>query len=683
MYMNKEFPDDRSAEASELPANLLRLRRGRRENNARDDRAEDLLSSLQVFVKTLTGKTITLDVRPSDSVTKLKTLIQDKEGIPADQQRLIFGGKQLEEGCAVSDYGIQEESTIHLVLCLDGGMRGAHKLARRGLRMASTRRLVLHADRVVCWLRNDLRVHDNGILAAAAASGAKEVIPVYCFDPRIFGGKHRVSGTAKTGGRRVQFVLESLTDLKKRLRALGSDLLVSMGKPEDVLPKLCTGRKTAVLVHGECCTEEKDAERAVAAAVAKKGAELKLVSGGRTMYHVDDLPFALHSMPDVFTPMRQLVERAVSVRPCHADLKAGSLPLGRASASLAKELAASLPSLEALGVPDDEAKVVRKGPHEKAVLPFKGGETYALQRLKYYLWDSDKVATYKETRNGLIGGDYSTKFAPWLAVGCLSARKIHAELTKYERMRVKNKSTYWVAFELLWRDFFQWFAEKHGNRIFMIDGTARVQTTWRSDADAMVLLKRWKDGTTGLPFVDANMRELKATGFMSNRGRQNVASYLALTLGVDWRLGAEWFETTLIDYDPASNWGNWVAAAGATGGRINRFNQVKQAKDYDPNGDYVHRWIPELRNVPAPLCHEPWKMNITQMREYGCRLGTDYPRAPKSTAPTWGGGGSRRGRGGRGTGRKRQRGGNFGGGLRKDGRRQARLSIGERQFGFR
>merc|ERR1719336_2800108 len=107
---------------------------------------------------------------------------------------------------------------------------------------------------------------------------------------------------------------------------------------------------------------------------------------------------------------------------------------------------------------------------------------------------------------------------------------------------------------------------KHGNKIFLVDGPARKNQSWKKD---LALFERWKTGRTGIPLVDANMRELAQTGFMSNRGRQNVASYLALTLGLDWRLGAEHFETTLIDYDPASNWGTWVAAAGATGGRIN------------------------------------------------------------------------------------------------------------------
>jgi deoxyribodipyrimidine photo-lyase len=182
------------------------------------------------------------------------------------------------------------------------------------------------------------------------------------------------------------------------------------------------------------------------------------------------------------------------------------------------------------------------------------------------------VATYFDIRNGMLGADYSTKFAPWMAAGCLTPRTIYHETKLYEAQRVANKSTYWITFELLCRDFFRFYAMKHGSRIFHAGGPAGLRLPWSSDPE---LWERWASGRTGMPLVDANMRELQQTGWMSNRGRQNVASYLALDLGVDWRRGADLFEHLLLDYDPASNWGNWVAAAGLTGGRVNHFNIVK------------------------------------------------------------------------------------------------------------
>merc|ERR1719484_512031 len=135
-----------------------------------------------------------------------------------------------------------------------------------------------------------------------------------------------------------------------------------------------------------------------------------------------------------------------------------------------------------------------------------------------------------------------------------------------------------------------------------------------------------------MPLVDANMRELLATGFMSNRGRQKVASYLVLDLGLDWRLGAEHFEEHLVDYTPEANWGNWHAAAGLSGGRVNRFNILKQSKDYDPKGDYVKLWIPELAKVPAPQCFTPSSLSKADREAAGA---DDYPTArARARSPT-------------------------------------------------
>lgn len=179
----------------------------------------------------------------------------------------------------------------------------------------------------------------------------------------------------------------------------------------------------------------------------------------------------------------------------------------------------------------------------RSAFPFSGGETAALSRLKSYLWDTRAVETYKITRNGLLGSEYSTKFSPWLAFGCISPRRIFYELKKYEMERVQNDSTYWVIFELLWRDYFRFVAAKYDNCLFYSGGIKKVKYRWNEDLEKF---KKWTDGNTGVPFVDANMRELIRTGWMSNRGRQNVASFLTKDLKLDWRMGAEWFESLLV-----------------------------------------------------------------------------------------------------------------------------------------
>jgi deoxyribodipyrimidine photo-lyase len=222
----------------------------------------------------------------------------------------------------------------------------------------------------------------------------------------------------------------------------------------------------------------------------------------------------------------------------------------------------------------------------------------------------------------MLGSSYSSKLSPWLAVGCISPRLIYNEVKRYELERVSNKSTYWLIFELIWRDFFRALYGKYGTKMFQSGGAHSVNKRWNTNDE---YIQRWKDGMTGYPLVDANMRELKLTGWMSNRGRQNVASFLVLDLGVDWRIGAAHFESLLLDHDVYSNYGNWNAAAGLTGGRVNKFNISKQSKDYDSNGEYIKYWLPELKNVPAPLVFEPWRMSAQEQEKYQVRIGEDYP----------------------------------------------------------
>eukprot|EP00667_Euglena_gracilis_P007028 EG_transcript_7094 len=500
------------------------------------------------------------------------------------------------------------------------------------------------------WFRNDLRVHDNLCLTCAASLVANKqcsaVLPVFFFDPRSFGVTP--FGNLKTGALRGQFQLESVLDLKHRLRALKSDLLVIVGQPEDHLPALLPPG-SVVLAQEEVTSEELAVDRQVEGALKPRARLVR--EWGATLYHRDDLPFpaTLATMPDVFTPFKEAVERKCTVRPLLPPVGVGCLPLP--------------PNIDHLGFfPTFEllpysSPVSPLSPDPRTAFPFKGGETEALRRLQYYLFDSDLVAKYFETRNGMLGADYSTKFSPWMAFGCLSPRKVFHEIKAYEKKRVANKSTYWVVFEMIWRDFFRFFAIKHGNTIFHPSGPARQRRQWSSNADH---LRRWKEGRTGLPLVDANMRELAATGWMSNRGRQNVASYLALDLQLDWREGADYFESLLVDYDVCSNWGNWVAAAGLTGGRLNRFNIAKQSKDYDSDGAYVRCWILELAKVPSRRIHEPHLMSAAEQKEFGVQIGVDYPappslkELPKGLGRAEGGqgyGGRKGGKGGSGQGR--------------------------------
>lgn len=190
-----------------------------------------------------------------------------------------------------------------------------------------------------------------------------------------------------------------------------------------------------------------------------------------------------------------------------------------------------------------------------------------------------------------------------------------------------------MLFALGARDFFRFFALKHGDAIFREGGTLGKQQTWKGGDHEFQL---WSQGRTGFPFIDANMRELLASGFMSNRGRQNVASFLILDLGVDWRRGADWFESHLVDHDVTANWCNWVFAAGLTGGRINRFNILRQAKNYDPEGTYVRQWVPELEGLPQQFIHEPWLMSEQERTASGAQLYPEPCIDPSTFSPDTG-----------------------------------------------
>ncbi|EMA04753.1 DASH family cryptochrome [Haloferax denitrificans] len=503
----------------------------------------------------------------------------------------------------------------------------------------------------LAWFRRDLRLHDNAALAAAC--DADRVVPVYCVDPREYGdrpfGGPDSFDFEKTGAHRARFRLESLSDLRASLRDRGSDLLVREGRPESVLPEVAAAVDADVVtVHTRPTPEESSVESAVETELRDDGVELRRF-WGHTLTHVDDLPMALSALPDTYTTFRKAVESAAEDADADAATGRGSARVGDSAVgdhvgrnSSGRNLAGrdplseptvpplprdapdagDLPAVSDLvGIPDAEFD---PAPDDRGVLPFDGGETAALDRVASYIWAGDNLREYKETRNGLLGADYSSKFSPWLNEGCLSPRYVKAEVDRYEDRRVANDSTYWLVFELRWRDFFQFQFAKHGRDFFRREGIReRTDIDWRRD-DAQ--FERWAAGKTGIPFVDANMRELNATGYMSNRGRQNAASFLANDLRLDWRRGAAYFETRLVDYDPASNYGNWAYIAGVGNDSRDRSLDVRwQAKRYDENAEYVTTWLPELDALPAEYAREPWKLSEDEQASYGVELGVDYP----------------------------------------------------------
>jgi deoxyribodipyrimidine photo-lyase len=263
----------------------------------------------------------------------------------------------------------------------------------------------------------------------------------------------------------------------------------------------------------------------------------------------------------------------------------------------------------------------------KTLSGFEGGETAALRRLNEYLWVNEGILTYKQTRNGLLGQNFSSRFSPWLAMGCISPKKIYHEIRKFEKERKSNESTYWLIFELLWRDFFRMLAKKYKNKIFHLKGPRDLKNT--NFKEDMSVFQKWADGETGVPFIDANMVELNQTGFMSNRGRQVVASFLAKELKINWLWGAEYFESNLIDYDVCSNYGNWnyVAGVGSDPREDRFFNIQTQSIKYDADGSFVKYWLPKLKNLPAEKLIAFNTLSPKELLEYGIELGKNYPNS--------------------------------------------------------
>lgn len=459
---------------------------------------------------------------------------------------------------------------------------------------------------ILVWFRNDLRIEDNEILLEACEK-ATSIIPVYVFDPRYY--QTTAYNTLKTGYLRAKFIIESVADLKQSLQNLGGDLLVLQGKPEEIIPQIAKKYNADVVYHHrEVASEETEISTLVEDALWKLKINLKHFIG-HTFYHKEDLPFPIKDIPDIFTTFRKKVERESSVRPCFKSPTKIIIPNNLE--------ATPLPFLADFGFSACADEITTAN--------FKGGENEGLKRLKYYLWDTDLLKKYKLTRNGLLGMDYSSKLSPWLAAGCLSPRSIYWEIKKYEKERGANDSTYWLVFELLWRDYFRFMFKKHGTKYFMETGFKNKQQELAPNQ--LALFEAWKNGKTGIPFIDANMIELNQTGFMSNRGRQNVASFLIKDLKVNWVLGAAYFEEKLIDYSPSSNWGNWayIAGVGNDPKDDRYFNIIKQAIDYDPKAEYVKHWLPQLEKIPHNKIHDLYHLSETDLLKYEVKLGDNYP----------------------------------------------------------
>jgi deoxyribodipyrimidine photo-lyase len=447
------------------------------------------------------------------------------------------------------------------------------------------------ASVALLWLRRDLRITDHPALAAALES-ANSLVPVFCLDPGLLQGRHR-------SGSRTQFLLECLRDVDGSLRELGSRLTIRHGPPRRELPALARelGARQ-VHVTADVGPYARHRDREVRDALAGVDCELSLHPG---LFAVDD-PAAIRTAAGqaytVFTPYHRVWSRAprrdVLGNPRSLPAPPSRLRPGR------------IPSLVDLGLEQTVSD------------PAPGGEHAGRETLSSFL--SDRIGGYRDLHDTLADGGTSM-LSPYLHFGCLSAREIE------HRLPVDGGAgTSEFHRQLCWREFY-------AQVLRSFPGNARSEHQARYRGMSWSRSRRrfdaWCEGRTGYPIVDAAMRQLRREGWMHNRGRLIVGSFLTKDLGVDWRWGERWFMRLLLDGDEANNNGNWqwVASVGVDPQPPSRriFNPARQFERFDPDGVYVRRYVPELERVPVEYLAEPWTMPDSIQQDCGCVIGRDYP----------------------------------------------------------
>ena len=419
----------------------------------------------------------------------------------------------------------------------------------------------------IFWFTTDLRLDDNQALNYAA-SEMDQLILVYCPED-----SERLSSFQMgqyISNNRQRFLNQSLADLQNNLEPLNQHLIICEQPKKHLSQIIDNYSVTHVFRSGDQhCLNSSSWEFLKAQHCSVKFTEV----GGNRLFDAQQLPFELSQLPSSFSKFRRKTEKLQINPPIAAAQK---LPP---------------PIIDSIAWP--ESYLLTDSNNQ---VDFIGGQTAANDHLENY-FNSSQASTYKETRNGLDGMDYSTKFSPWLSLGCISVRRIIQRLKRYESEIISNDSTYWIYFELLWREYFQWYGEHHGEKMIAFSGIKdRAPTT----SFYPERFQKWCQGTTPYPIVNACMKQLKATGYMSNRGRQLVASCFVHELSLDWRYGAAYMEQQLIDFDLGSNWGNWqyLAGVGADPRGHRQFDLNKQTQIYDPKQQFIQRWHGECNNLP-------------------------------------------------------------------------------------
>ena len=461
-------------------------------------------------------------------------------------------------------------------------------------------------DSTVVWFRRDLRLHDHPALSEA---GSGPIAPLFVLDPGILDGRSRSPN-------RIWFLLGALDSLAIELAGRGARLSIAVGRPSDVVPSFARAIGASVVtVSRDLTPYGRSRDKAVSDLLAADGIAFRPKPG--LLVHEPEEVLTDAGRPyAVFTPFH----RRWAARPLRAVLPAPDRllsvdPRSEIDAPVSHDGVRALPAVARLAIPGPTA--------DPALLPGPG-ESAARERLARWLATSPAggPTAYAERRDRLADEGGTSRLGPDLRFGLLSP--VEVATRALARDGGADGSRRFMS-ELAWRDFY-------AHVLWHDPGSARdgVQRRFAgadwpgSAADA----EAWRAGRTGFPIVDAAMRQLVASGFMPNRARMIVASFLTKDLLVDWRVGEAHFMRHLFDGDPASNSGGWqwAASVGTDAQPYFRvFNPVTQGRRFDPDGAYVRRWVPELAHVPTTKVHEPWTMSGEEQAAAGCRIGADYP----------------------------------------------------------
>jgi len=467
-----------------------------------------------------------------------------------------------------------------------GGGRGTH----RGPRLIATRAAV------VVWFRRDLRLHDHPALTEALRQGAP-VAPLFVIDPRLLTGRF-------ASPNRRWFMASALEVLATELARRGSRLTVRAGNPAEIVPAFAREvGATSVAVSRDYTPFGRARDRAVAEALAASDIGFH-AKRGLLVHEPEEILTAEGTAYRVFTPFLRAWQR----REPRAVVSAPG----------------AIPTIDLPADVDGVATLRSVAPTaDPAAMPAPG-EHAARERLDLWLaaGPSHGPTVYARTRDRLADPRATSRLSQDLRFGLLSpVEVVHRTL----EVAGDEEGARRFLSELAWRDFYAhglWHEPRIAREPFL---TRYGDLAWPGgDAEADV----WRAGRTGYPIVDAAMRQLAATGFMPNRARMVTASFLAKDLLVDWRIGEAHFMQHLTDGDPASNLGGWQwAASVGTDAQpyVRVFNPITQGERFDPDGEYVRHWIPELSHVPRATIHKPWTMTGAEQHAAGCRIGVDYP----------------------------------------------------------